>query len=169
MALASSSVRDFVWARYLFRTPLDHVASALRPSRDEPTATPLGFELDERHRVAGGCFTLQALALWLDMSERRCAVQLDRWVSARRVLLIPQTAEMLLPIFQIDLERFAPFPAVSSALAELADVFSDVEVCDWFVTPNLWLADEMPAQLVADDPRAVVGAARADRFIARGL
>jgi hypothetical protein len=125
--------------------------------------------LPERHRAAGGCFTLRTLAVTLEISERRCAKLLDHWVTSRRVLLIPETAEVLVPVFQIDTESHAPFPAVRLALIELADVFCDIEVAEWFVTPNLWLADEEPAQLVSEDPRAVIGAARADRFVAHGI
>jgi len=34
--------------------------------------------------------------------------------------------------------------------------------------PNTWLADDSPVDLLWLDPRAVLQAARADRFIARG-
>jgi hypothetical protein len=146
-------------------TPLDAASwSPQRAGKDAMGASPTR-DLMELHRAIGGCLTLQAMAQRFQTPERQLAVLLDRWVSSGRVQLLPGTPEVLVPAFQIDLERRAPFPSVGATLAVLTDVFGPVQRVEWFVTPNLWLADEMPARLLAHDPRAVLGAARADRFI----
>lgn len=71
-------------------------------------------------------------------------------------------------MFQIDFLATQVRPEVQQILAEFAGVFDDWEIAEWFAAPNLWLADAPPAEMLCRDPEAVVGAARADRFIAVG-
>ena len=148
--------------------PLDHASPGLQVVGGTTAGRHSMCDPMERHRATGGCFRLEALAERLDMPVRRCAALLDRWILSRSVLLLPQEPEALVPVYQIDLAAGAPFPAVQTILAELSGVFSPVEISEWFISPNLWLADRPPAELIAIDSRAVVGAARADRFIAVG-
>ena len=150
------------------RVRLDSSSRELRPVREASQDCLKAHDLLDRHQATGGCYTVHALALELKCSARRAAGLLDRWTSSRCILLMPMAPEALLPVYQLDLEKGAPRPAIQKVVDELADVFSDVELAEWFVTPNLWLADRTPAELVSEDARAVLGAARADRFVARG-
>ncbi len=61
-----------------------------------------------------------------------------------------------------------PLDGVVAVTTELKDVFDDLELADWFIKANAWLGDDAPADRVITDPPAVLEAARADRFIARG-
>ena len=57
---------------------------------------------------------------------------------------------------------------VRAALAELEGAFDDWEIGAWFAQPNSWLDEQLPLDVVGRDDDAVIHAARADRFIARG-
>lgn len=55
---------------------------------------------------------------------------------------------------------------VNAVVRELTTVFVAWDLAAWFATPNLWIADIRPVELLATSPACVIGAARADRFIA---
>jgi len=53
-------------------------------------------------------------------------------------------------------------------LAELRDVFDQIELAEWFVRPNSLLEGEIPLGVLAFRPDSVLQAARIDRFVAIG-
>jgi Protein of unknown function (DUF2384) len=59
-------------------------------------------------------------------------------------------------------------PAVKQAVAELQCFLDSSKVAAWFREPNLWLGNRRPLDLVDESPDCVLGAARADRCVARG-
>jgi hypothetical protein len=61
-----------------------------------------------------------------------------------------------------------PRPGPAGVIAELSPIFDGWELASWFAKPNLWIADAKPIDLVDECLGAVLGAARADRFIAAG-
>lgn len=93
---------------------------------------------------------------------------LDGWIVRREVVNIVWRFRTLVPMFQFTPGDMRIRPVVGSLLAELRGVFDDWEIADWLMQPNAWLQDERPLNLLAVDGAAVVGAARADRFIVRG-
>ncbi len=93
---------------------------------------------------------------------------LDRWIADRHVLSLTWLGRRLLPAFQFDFRAASLRPAVGQVVREFDSVFSEWECVEWFATPNLWLADSAPADMALRDPGAVIGAARADRYIAVG-
>jgi hypothetical protein len=67
------------------------------------------------------------------------------------------------------LESLSIGPTVKLAVAELDSFLGSEEaVAAWFDQPNLWLGNRRPVELVDSSPACVLGAARADRCIARG-
>jgi len=103
---------------------------------------------------------------------RRCCnqplSQLARWLVAREVIGFEWRGQTLLPLFQFDVETFQPRPDVAAVLRELTCVFDDWELAWWFANPNAWLKGQAPVDVLGVDPRAVVEAARADRYVAVG-
>jgi hypothetical protein len=75
--------------------------------------------------------------------------------------------ETFLPMFQFDRD-LSIRSAVSRVIDELIAPFDDWELALWFSQPNLWLGGATPVALVLSDENGVLGAARADRFIALG-
>jgi hypothetical protein len=59
-------------------------------------------------------------------------------------------------------------PEAAAVLAELAGTFDDWELASWLAEPNAWLQGRTPVDALRAEPRAVLDAARADRFVARG-
>lgn len=93
---------------------------------------------------------------------------LARWIATRGVLNVSWRDQILLPMFQFELEDMSIRPACTRIARELKAVFDDWELALWFAAPNVWLDYAAPVALIADDEFAVLQAARTDRFIARG-
>jgi hypothetical protein len=104
---------------------------------------------------------------------RQCSDQplsrLARWIVARDVVSFKCEGTTWLPLFQFDEAALSVLPAVTAVIQELADVFDDWELAAWFALPNNWLRGRAPVDALAGYPSEVREAARADRFIARGL
>jgi hypothetical protein len=73
-----------------------------------------------------------------------------------------------MPKFQFDASGSDLTPACRAVLAELTGVFDGWEQAVWFASPNLWLAEGRPVDMIVSHASCVLGAARADRFIAVG-
>jgi hypothetical protein len=73
-----------------------------------------------------------------------------------------------LPWFQFDPADMSLRPGPARVIAELAPVFDGWGIATWFAQPNLWLANARPVDLIDECLASVLGAARADRFIAAG-
>jgi hypothetical protein len=73
-----------------------------------------------------------------------------------------------LPWFQFDPADMSLRPGPARVIAELSPIFDGWELATWFAKPNLWIAGAKPIDLIDDCLSDVLGAARADRFIAAG-
>ena len=93
---------------------------------------------------------------------------LGRWIVARSIVHFEWRSHILVPLFQFDAEEMALRPVVVNVLQELCEVLGDWELAHWFVQPNCWLSDAAPVDALGSEPEAVIDAARADRYIARG-
>ena len=93
---------------------------------------------------------------------------LARWIVRREIVNIVSHSQILIPVFQFSGDDLQTRLVVRAALAELKGVFDDWEIAAWFAQPNVWLGEQRPLDLVSGNHVAVIEAARADRFIARG-
>lgn len=75
---------------------------------------------------------------------------------------------VLLPMFQFEPSTMSLRSGPRQVSLEIRGVFDDWDLAQWFVEPNSWLHDATPIDLMESDLAAVLQAARADRFIARG-
>ena len=91
-----------------------------------------------------------------------------RWIVRRDVVSIRRCDSWWLPRFQFYSSEIAPLPIVRLVTEELADVFDEVEMVNWFFRSNIWLEGCLPACAVHDRANQVHHAARADRWAARG-
>jgi hypothetical protein len=73
-----------------------------------------------------------------------------------------------LPRFQFDQVDMSRRAAPARVIAELSPVFDGWALATWFAQPNVWLSEQRPIDLIDDCLTRVLGAARADRFIAAG-
>jgi uncharacterized protein (DUF2384 family) len=76
-------------------------------------------------------------------------------------------AQLWVPWFQFDRSDMTLRRGPAEVIAELEPVFGGWELASWFARPNLWIADQRPIDLIDVSHVSVLGAARADRFIAK--
>jgi hypothetical protein len=127
------------------------------------------FVLMERaFRPGGGLVGGDELARLLRSRFWQPISVLARWIVGREVVSFEWQSNTMLPLFQFDLSTMTVRPRVADVLREITDVFDDWEVALWFAQPNAWLDDHAPVAVLELDSQAVLDAARADRFIARG-
>ena len=125
--------------------------------------------LEAACRRSGGIVSADEVVLMLrNCGSNQPLSKLARWIVARDVMSFEWRATTWLPLFQFERGDMSLRPGVSAVVCELSDVFDVWELMAWFTSPNTWLCDMAPADLVAIRPAAVLEAARADRFISRG-
>lgn len=132
---------------------------------------PRSREFSAMHRAFqphGGFFGSDELAGRLRVQSDQPISRLARWIVSRSIVSISWQAGMLIPAFQFEPGDYSVRPCCGRVLAELSGVFDDWELALWFAAPNAWLDFAPPVAVIARDERAVLQAARADRFIARG-
>lgn len=105
---------------------------------------------------AGGADGSQALSM------------VARWIVSRSVITVLGPHGWMLPLFQFDQATATPKPGMAPVLAELRGVFDEAELALWFVSSNDWLQGDRPAMVMHKNMPAVLHAARADRYLARG-
>jgi len=126
------------------------------------------LEMSHGYRVHGGLIGGDDFAQRLRAHHDQPVSRLARWIVEREVVAIDWRGAILLPAFQLARGDDGIRPVVSGVLAELRGVFDDAELAQWFIRRNTWLGDARPLDLVEIDEDAIVGAARADRFVAGG-
>lgn len=119
-------------------------------------------------RLGGGIVASDELARLLRSRFWQPISLLARWIVKREVINFEWQSTTLVPLFQIDLSTMTIRPQVGEVLHELAGVFDDWDLALWFAQPNAWLDNMAPVAVLDIDANAVLDAARADRFIARG-
>jgi hypothetical protein len=94
--------------------------------------------------------------------------RVERWLAERRIFAVRWSDRSWVPQFQVERSSRRPFAHIADILGVLDDTFDDAEIAAWFATANVWIGGRAPAAALESDTVAVLDAARADRFIARG-
>jgi hypothetical protein len=118
--------------------------------------------------ASGGLATGTEVADRLRAEVRQPVSVLARWIVDRQVIAFSCGAGLWLPLFQFDFAQGCVRNGIAPALSELTAVMTDGEVAHWFVQPNGWLRGAVPAQTLLTNTAAVLAAARADRYVAKG-
>ena len=157
---------------------LQEVSTAQRTSstrRMQPPASRWSIDADPRanevldaYGRTGGLASGDELAFLLRRRTSQPISMLARWIVERRVVNFGWRGEYLVPMFQFDRADMGVRQQVSAVLDEFGRTFDDWELASWFALPNTWLGDDTPIDVIRRKPHAVIQAARADRFIARG-
>ena len=160
------------------RDPFLHeVGAAERRSRSRlrPPASSWPADADARasavldaFRRTGGLLSGDELTFLLRARTSQRISMLARWIVERRVVSFGWRGAYLLPMFQFDRADMTVRRHVSAILDEFDGTFDDWDLATWFALPNAWLRDDAPVEVLPLEPHAVLQAARADRFIARG-
>lgn len=120
-------------------------------------------------RMNGGLLDGDALAGVLRDRIAQPVSCIARMIVARRIVSLARGGRTLVPLFQFRDASLALRPEVATVISEFVDVLDDVELARWFATGNAWLAGASPVATISADPDAVQAAARADRFVVRGV
>lgn len=140
-----------------------------RPAIDLPAVESRQFLVMERaFAMRGGLVTGEELAGRMRTRHEQPISVLARWIVSRCVLSIAWRGQTLVPLFQFEPHDLSVRRSVGRVIVELRDVFDDWELALWFAQPNAWLGHASPLRMLDEDAAAVLQAARADRFIARG-
>jgi hypothetical protein len=139
-----------------------------------PPATPGALQATDFSRLSaaflptGGLLAAEPLAERMRSHSAQPISKLARWIVERRVVSVQWCSRTWLPLFQFDEGLTRLRPGLQATLHELADVFSEWELAQWFASANTALGGATPADRLASQPGEVWQAARTDRFIATG-
>lgn len=140
-------------------------SSSSWPSSGTEPRTAAMVQVYER---TGGLMRSEDVLFLLRRRSSQALSLLARWIVDQRVVTFEWQADRLVPMFQFDLADMSIRPEAAAVLADLAGIFDDWELASWFVEPNAWLQGRTPVDALLADTQAVLDAARADRFVARG-
>jgi len=142
------------------------------PDADDPRdlrATDAQFDsICAAFHVSGGLARGDDVALLLDERRRGSSMSLARLIETDKVFGFERDGTLWVPMFQFEPDTLHPRPSALKVRAELAAEFDGWEVASWFATPNAWLRDRRPVDLLDSNLREVLETARIDRYIAAG-
>jgi hypothetical protein len=120
------------------------------------------------YRSRGGVVRCDVLARVLNGGEGADTATLGRLHITHGAFSFEWQANDWVPMFQFDLHDMSIKPRPRRVVAEMAEVFDGWALAVWFAHPNRWLRSRRPIDLLDLNLTSVLGAARADRFIANG-
>jgi hypothetical protein len=80
------------------------------------------------------------------------------WVTARKVFSVEYSGQCLFPKYIFDATG-QPIPAVAEVLEVFAD-YAPLRLAAWFESTNSTLGGRRPCEVIGDDPKLVIEAAR---------
>jgi hypothetical protein len=119
-------------------------------------------------RASGGLMRLQEAASNIKKYEVNDISPLAAWLFKRQILSFEWQSKLWIPMFQFNPAGVTLRAGLSAVLSELAAIYDDWEIANWFAEPNPWLAGCAPADVLAVAPTQVHHAARAARFVKAG-
>lgn len=120
------------------------------------------------YRSRGGTARSEALASRFHEHRRHGGGSLAQLIADGEIFGFPGSRTLWIPLFQFNPGELSARPSLRPILLEWRGVFDSTDIAAWFVDDNLWLGGRKPVDRLGTDPADVLGAARADRFIATG-
>jgi len=141
---------------------------------DEPAhATAISQEFREyivmkrAFQATGGMDSGDEVARRLVCCSTQPISTVARWILNRDVLAFRWACQTLIPLFQFEPIDMGLNPAVRSVLGELSDIYDRWGCALWFATPNPWLQEQRPVDIIRTQAQQVLDAARVERFVNR--
>ncbi|TDP71078.1 hypothetical protein [Roseateles toxinivorans] len=129
----------------------------------------LGFiGLQAAFRATGGTARADDLARLLEYRRSADGATLPELMAEGAVFGFRWRHCLWIPMFQFDLADLSIKRGPHAVLEELSNDFDGWTRAAWFARPTAWLQGRRPVDLLESNLNAVLGAARADRFIAAG-
>ena len=133
-----------------------------------PQADQLFLGLVDAFQATGGLIRVDDLESMFMLRSFGFSKEFAMSITDRQVIHFEWQAQTWLPLFQFDLIRMQARPELVPILAELNSIYDNWEVADWFARINPWLGGYSPSQELGRNPLAVMNAASAEVFVARG-
>lgn len=132
-------------ARYSHTTSvsamLRHATPSNGGSEDEAQAAVEGFA------ASGGSVHADELASILSAVGINGVGAVAKWIVRRRVVSVLVAETYWLPLFQFARPSWVLRPVVND-MSDLTPAMHDIEIAQWFTTPNEWLKGEKPVDAV---------------------
>lgn len=122
----------------------------------------------EAYKGCGGMTRADELALLLEERNKGNFVSLARRLVSRDVFSFEWQNHFWVPMFQFNPQDLSVKQEVRRVVHELHAVLDSWTLAMWFTERNAWLNGKRPVDLVDRQFSEVLGAARADRFVATG-
>lgn len=116
----------------------------------------------------GGTARADDLALLLQEHHKVTFVNLAKRLVSGDVFSFEWQDHFWVPMFQFNRQDMSVKHEVHRVVRELDGVLDSWTLAWWFTEPNAWLKGRRPVDLVDRQFSDVLGAARADRFVAAG-
>ena len=124
--------------------------------------------MSQCYRDIGGLLPCNEVARLVGRHASQPTSRVAHWIVDRSVVSLSWRTQIWLPLFQFESCDMSLRVDAERVVHELAPVFDDWDLAVWFANPNGWLDDARPLEVLAYDLAAVLDAARADRFVAKG-
>lgn len=122
-----------------------------------------GAEMFDIYRATGGLATADEVARLLREHDAQPISLLARWIVKRQVASFVWHGEILLPLFQFDMNSMCVRLGIPQLISALFEVFDDRQLSAWFVEPNMYLSERAPAEVMTHELASVLQAAHAAR------
>jgi hypothetical protein len=119
-------------------------------------------------KASGGTARADDLALLFEEKRKGDFVSLAKRMVSRDIFSFEWQNHFWVPMFQFDPKDLTVKHEVRRVVHELASVLDNWTLARWFAEPNTWLKGKRPVDMVSRQFSEVLGAARADRFVATG-
>ncbi len=158
------------------RAPLTHhgrhlrqgQATSARPCRQARTRDEQFVDMLDAYRSTGGIANSAEISQLFRTRNGPDPATLQQWIDSRAVLCFEWNNARWMPWFQFNRHTLHPHPQLAQVMAEMAEVFDPWETATWFAQPSPWIHGGTPVDCLLSDLPGVLGAVRADRFVANG-
>jgi len=120
------------------------------------------------YKTCGGTARADELALLLEEKSRGNFVSVAKRIVSRDIFSFEWQNHFWIPMFQFNYHDLSVKQEVRRVAHELHAVLDSWTLAQWFTEPNVWLKGRRPVHMVDGQFSEVLGAARADRFVATG-
>ncbi len=147
------------------------MCNAMPPSRQQgldPALDRQFVSMLDAYRGSGGLARAQEVLAMFKRCGSPGVAALTHWIVSRELICFEWQAQSWLPLFQFTRPDLTPDPRLRPVFAELTEMYDHWGLAAWFSLPNPWLAQRAPVDTLHCDHRAVLDAARAERFALSG-
>ena len=120
------------------------------------------------YQRSGGTATADELSVMMERKQQGNFISVARQIASRDIFSFEWQNHFWIPMFQFNPLDLSIKLEVRKVVYELTDVLDSWTLAEWFTAPNAWLEGGRPVDMVDSNFLTVLGAARADRFVATG-